>query len=109
MELRNVAPLVGKNLLFRLFNADNEVFSFLDGELLLDKKTEGDPSFQEDYSKELGTGFHRLVVGGVNWGGPAHYRWSIILDGTVRDEVDLRQGSSANGLSYYVAYNILSP
>ena len=109
MELKLVAPFIGKSLVFRLFNADNEVFGFLDGELLVDKKTEGDPSFQEDSARELSTGFHRLVVGGVNWGGPAHYRWSIILDGVVRDEVDLRQGASPNGLSYYVAYSILTP
>lgn len=106
METKNVGPLTGKSLIFRLFNADNEVFGVLDGELLLDRKTDGDPSLQEDYDRELSKGRHRLVVCGVNWGGPAHYRWSIILDGNVKDDVDLHQGATPNGLSYFVVYDI---
>lgn len=109
MELKLATPVIGTNLTLRLFNADNEVFGFLDSELLFDKKTEFDPSFQDDYTRELRRGYHRLIVGGVNWGGPAHYRWSLIVDNIVRDEVDTKQGSSPNGLSYYVVYDILTP
>jgi hypothetical protein len=106
--VRSIA-LKGTDLLLRLYNADNEVFLFLDGALIGAQKTEGDPSFQKDFSVNLGKGRHQLVVGGINWGGPAHFKWVLILDNALQDDIDWKAGSTANGLAYYVAYEIMTP
>jgi hypothetical protein len=96
----------GKHLNLRLYNADNEVFAFLDGEKLFNKTTEGDPSFQEDHKANLSPGKHVLVVGSVNWGGPAHARYDLIVDEVVRDPIDERAGSTPNGLWFSRSYEI---
>jgi hypothetical protein len=98
----------GKKLVIRVHNADNALIAFLDNELIVNKKTEGDPSFQEDFTKLLNPGSHRLIVGGLNWGGPGHYRYSIILDDDVRDTVDTKS-NDPNGLVYYRVYLINTP
>jgi hypothetical protein len=96
----------GSNLNLRLFNADNEVFAFLDGDQLFKRETEGDPSLQEDHPKHLGKGKHILVVGSVNWGGPAHVRYDLIVDNVVRDPIDERKDSTPNGLWFSRSYEI---
>jgi hypothetical protein len=95
----------GKTLTIRIHNADNALIVFLDDELLVNKETGGDPTFQEDHTKVLSQGHHRLIVGGLNWGGPAHFRYSIILDDHVRDSVDIRPGDPT-GLVYHRIYLI---
>lgn len=103
-----LTALVGKQLIFRLFNADNEAFAYLDGNLWAAYATEGDPSFQQDYSISLAQGTHTLTIGGINWGGPAHFRYDVILDNVVRDHVDWRAGATANGLCYSKTYQIMT-
>jgi hypothetical protein len=75
----------GSKLGLVINNADNELIAYLNTELVYDRKTEGDPTFNDsvDLSSRLKHGHNSFVILGVNWGDPAGYVGQLTLDGKV--------------------------
>ena len=53
-------------------NADNELITYLNTKRVYDRKTEGDPTFNDsvDLTGRLKHGHSSFVILGINWGGP---------------------------------------
>jgi hypothetical protein len=81
--------------------ADNEVAAFLNGLLVYDKKTEGNPAFNDQIPLDpyLVAGINALVIAGTNWGGPATFTGSVTV-GTVVTPFNFTVGSSPNGMIF---------
>src|ERR1700688_141484 len=75
----------GSKLGLVINNADNELIAYLNTEQVYDRKTEGDPAFNDsvDLSSRLKQGHNSFVIIGVNWGGPGHYGIQLTLDAKV--------------------------
>jgi hypothetical protein len=76
----------GSKLGLVINNADNELSAYLNTEQVYERKTVGDPTFNEDsvdLSARLKHGHNSFVILGINWGGPAQYVGQLILDGKV--------------------------
>ena len=88
--------------------ADNEVAAFLNGILVYDKKTEGDPPLSDVVDL---TGFiqhgccNTLVVIGINWGGPAHYEGSLSIDSSTTSWA-FTSPSTPNGMVFDRSFTI---
>ena len=81
-------------------NADNELIGYLNCEQVYDRKTEGDPTFNDtvDLSSGLKHGPNSFGILGINWGGPAHYVGRLTLDGKVLLSMTFGLPSTANGV-----------
>jgi hypothetical protein len=90
----------GSKLGLVINNADNELIAYLNSEQAYDRKTEGDPSFNDslDLSGKLRHGHNSLVILGVNWGGPAHYVGQITLDGKILFSMTFGLPNTPNGV-----------
>jgi hypothetical protein len=105
----NDVPYVGSNIIIRVFNADNNAFVYLNGNLVVNHSTEGDPSFQADFPFSLKQGENNIAIWSINWGGPSHIRYALIVDNDTKDVVDEKAYSTSNGIWYsktYRAFNI---
>jgi hypothetical protein len=81
-------------------NADNELIAYLNTEQVYNRKTDGDPTFNDsvDLSGRLKHGHNSLVILGVNWGGPAHYVGQLTMDGKVLLSMAFGLPSTPNGV-----------
>src|SRR5215216_6531414 len=92
----------------KITRADNEVAAFLNGILVYDKKTEGDPALNDvvDLSGFLQHGCcNFLVVIGINWGGPAHYEGSLTVDNSTTSWT-FQAASTVNGMVFDRSFTI---
>jgi hypothetical protein len=82
-------------------HADNEVAAFLNGLLVYDKKTEGNPTFNDQVPLDpyLIAGINVLVVAGTNWGGPATFTGSVTV-GAVTTPFTYTATSTPNGMVF---------
>lgn len=87
--------------------ADNEVAVFLNGLLVYDKKTEGNPSFNDQVPLDayLIAGMNVLVVAGTNWGGPATFAGSVTV-GAVSTPFNYTAPSTPNGMVFTQVFAI---
>jgi hypothetical protein len=90
----------GSKLGLVINNADNELIAYLNTEQVYDRKTEGDPTFNDsvDLSSRLKHGQNSFVILGVNWGGPAHFVGQLTLDGKVLLSMTFGLPSTPNGV-----------
>jgi hypothetical protein len=90
----------GSKLGLVINNADNELIAYLNTEQVYDRKTEGDPTFDDsiDLSGKLKHGHNSFVILGVNWGGSAHYIGQRTLDGKVLLSKTFGLPSTPNGV-----------
>ncbi len=67
----------------KITHADNEIWATVNGLVVYDKKTEGDPTINDHVNLDpyLAAGLNTLVIAGVNWGGPAHFTGSVVIGG----------------------------
>ena len=81
-------------------NADNELIAYLNTEQVYDRKTEGDPTFNDsvDLTGRLRHGHNSFVILGINWGGPAHYVGRLTLDGRVLLSMTFGLPTTPNGV-----------
>jgi hypothetical protein len=65
--------------------ADNEVAAFLNGLVVYDNKTDGDPLLNDQIPLDpyLIAGMNVLVIAGINWGGPATFTGSVTVGSVV--------------------------
>jgi hypothetical protein len=94
----NACP--GSKLGLVIKNADNELIAYLNTEQVYDRKTEGDPAFNDsvDLTGRLKHGHNSFVILGVNWGGPAHYVGQLTLDGRVLLSMTFGLPTTPNGV-----------
>jgi len=87
--------------------ADNEVAAFLNGLVVYDKKTEGNPSFSDQVPLDpyLIAGMNVLVIAGTNWGGPATFTGSVTV-GTVVTPFNFTAPSTPNGMVFNQVFAI---
>lgn len=82
-------------------NADNEVAAFLNCVKVYDRKTEGNPTFNDvvDLTPFLKQGCccNCLYIIGINWGGPATFKGSVTI-GTSVQPFNATFASSPNGI-----------
>ncbi len=90
----------GSKLGLVINNADNELIAYLNTDQVYDRKTEGDPTFNDtvDLSSGLKHGHNSFVILGINWGGPAHYVGRLTLDGKVLLSMTFGLPSTPNGV-----------
>jgi hypothetical protein len=90
----------GSKLGLVINNADNELIVYLNAEQVYNRKTEGDPIFNDfvDLTGKLKHGHNSFVILGVNWGGPAHYVGQLTLDGKVLLSMTFGPPSTPNGV-----------
>jgi hypothetical protein len=90
----------GSKLGLVINNADNELIAYLNAEQVYNRKTEGDPIFNDsvDLTGKLKHGHNSFVILGVNWGGPAHYVGQLTLDGKVLLSMTFGLPSTPNGV-----------
>ena len=89
----------GSKLGLLINNADNELIAYLNTEQVYDRKTEGDPTFNDsvDLSGKLKHGHNSFVILEVNGGGPAHYVGQLTLDGKALLSMTFGLPSTPNG------------
>jgi hypothetical protein len=82
-------------------HADNEVAAILNGLVVYDKKTEGNPPFNDQVQLDpyLIAGQNVLVIVGINWGGPAAFTGSVTV-GSVVTPFNFTAGATPNGISF---------
>ena len=82
-------------------NADNELAAILNCVTVYDKKTEGNPSFNDvvDLTPFLKDGCccNCLILIGINWGGPATFKGSLTI-GTLVQPFSVTFPSTPNGI-----------
>jgi hypothetical protein len=90
----------GSKLGLVINNADNELIAYLNTEQVYDRKTEGDPTFNDsvDLTGRLKHGHNSFVILGINWGGAAHYVGQLTLDGRVLLSMTLGLPTTPNGV-----------
>jgi hypothetical protein len=90
----------GSKLGLVINNADNELIAYLNTEQVYNRKTEGDPTFNDsvDLTGRLKHGHNSFVILGVNWGGPAHYVGQLTLDGRVLSSMTFGLPTTPNGV-----------
>jgi hypothetical protein len=90
----------GSKLGLVINNADNELIAYLNTEQVYDRKTEGDPTFNDsvDLTGRLKHGHNSFVILGINWGGAAHYVGRLTLDGRVLLSMTLGLPTTPNGV-----------
>src|ERR1700733_14375146 len=88
-------------------HADNEVAAFLNGLVVYDKKTEGNPTFNDQVVLDpyLTGGMNVLVIAGTNWGGPATFTGSVTV-GNVVTPFNFSVASSVNGMVFNQVFAI---
>ncbi len=66
-------------LIVRVSHADNQLVIFLNGAVVYDKRTEGDPQFSDtvELTNQLTPGINLLTLVGVDWGGRANFVGNI--------------------------------
>jgi hypothetical protein len=92
-------------------NADNELAAYLNCVPVYDKKTEGNPTFNDvvDLTPFLKSGCccNCLVLIGINWGGPATFNGSLTI-GTLVQPFAVTFPSTPNGIAFtrffYIPY-----
>jgi hypothetical protein len=82
-------------------HADNEVAAFLNGLVIYDKKTENNPTFNDQIQLDpyLAEGLNVLTVAGTNWGGPATFSGSVTV-GSVVTPFSFTAASTPNGMVF---------
>ncbi|AGK49587.1 hypothetical protein BTI_3779 [Burkholderia thailandensis MSMB121] len=88
-------------------NADNEVFATVNGLVVYDRKTENNPTFsdQVDLTPHLADGLNTLVVAGVNWGGPATFKGTVVV-GKIETPFAFTAPSTPNGIVFHQTFVI---
>lgn len=73
----------GDSVVLRINNADNEVAVMLNDLLLYDRKTEHDPTFnnQVELGEILKPGLNYLNVIGIDWSAVFHFKFSLDVNG----------------------------
>lgn len=96
-----------QQLVLTVTHADNEVVAVLNGDIVYNKKTEGDPELSDsvDLKPLLDPGVNHLVIIGVNWGGPANYKGTLQIDGSIIDWGQF-QSSPGNGMTWNRSFRI---
>lgn len=91
----------------KITNADNEVFATINGLVVYDKKTEGNPplSDQVDLTPFLAEGVNTLMVVGINWGGPATFKGSVVV-GNIETPFSYTAPSTPNGIVFHQVFVI---
>lgn len=92
----------------KVTRADNEVMAFLNGALVYDRKTEGNPLLndQVQISGLMQAGANVLVLVGVNWGGPATFEGAIEAPGGIVIPFSYTAGGTPNGMCWNHSYNL---
>jgi hypothetical protein len=87
--------------------ADNEVSAFLNGIVVYDRKTEGNPAINDEVQLDpyLEAGLNSLVVAGTNWGGPANFAGSVTV-GSVVTPFNFAVASTPNGMVFHQTFVI---
>ena len=88
-------------------HADNEVTAFLNGLMVYDRRTDGDPTLDDVVALDdyLIQGLNTLVVLGINWGGPANFQGSLTI-GSVTQPFSYQAESTADGIAMVQTYVI---
>lgn len=88
--------------------ADNEIAVFVNGILVYDKKTEGDPVLNDvvDITGFLQHGCcNSVVVIGIDWGGTIHYEGSLTVDNSTTSWA-VQGPSTVNGMVFNRSFTI---
>ena len=98
------------SIIINVNNADNQIKIYLNGREIYSKSTERDPSFHDHFSistSELRSGYNVLLLIGSNWGGPAHYKANVTVNGRVIAQWDERV-PSGNGVVWDASLDFVS-
>ncbi len=82
-------------------HADNEILATVNGVIVYDKKTENNPTLNDqiDLGPYLASGINTLVVIGVNWGGPAAFA-GLVSIGSVVTPFSFGAALTPNGVAF---------
>ncbi|HEY0328353.1 MAG TPA: hypothetical protein VGC77_04570 [Rhodopseudomonas sp.] len=82
-------------------HADNEVAAILNGVVVYDKKTEGNPPINDQVPLDpyLAAGLNVLAITGINWGGPATFSGAVTV-GAVVTPFNFAAASTPNGMVF---------
>jgi hypothetical protein len=99
--------MAGAQVILNVSRADNELFAFLNGVMVYDRKTENNPSLDDavDLVPALKSGDNILVLGGINWGGPATFAGSLSING-FSTPFSVTLPSTEKGLIWHQVFNI---
>ncbi|NJO04041.1 MAG: hypothetical protein HC880_22325 [Bacteroidia bacterium] len=111
MDIILTSPNESLNL--TVTHADNQVVAFLNGSIIYNRSTEGNPTLNDVTPIPVGTlpiGNNLLTLVGVNWGGPYNFQGSI-GNATESTPFVSQEGQSANGLIWTQSYiiNVVKP
>ncbi|MBC7953695.1 MAG: hypothetical protein H7Z12_17995 [Rhodospirillaceae bacterium] len=89
-------------------HADNELMAFLNGALVYDRKTEGNPGLNDQVQLQglMQAGSNVLVLVGVNWGGPATFDGRIEASGNIVIPFSYTAASTPNGMCWNQTFNL---
>jgi hypothetical protein len=87
--------------------ADNEIAAFLNGLVVYDRKTDGNPPLNDQVPLDpyLIAGVNVLVIAGTNWGGPATFTGSVTT-GAVVTPFNFTAGGTPNGMVFNQVFSI---
>lgn len=96
-----------QQVILTVARADNQVVVTLNGNIVYDKKTEGDPELNDSVNLTplLASGVNHLTILGINWGGPAHYKGTLQLDSSII-EWGQYQGNPGTGTTWSRSFQI---
>lgn len=91
----------------KVTRADNEIMAYLNGNMIYDKKTEGNPLLNDQIqiSGLMQAGANELILVGVNWGGPATFEGSVDVPG-MSMPFSYTAGSTPNGIVWNRTFNL---
>jgi len=85
----------------KVTHADNEILATVNGLTVYDKKTEGNPAFNDQVNLDpyLAAGVNALVIIGVNWGGPAAFAGSVVV-GDIETPFSFGAAATPKGIAF---------
>ena len=98
-----------EQVILTVTRADNQVVAILNGNVVYDRKTEGNPALSDQVSltRLLAPGLNHLAIIGINWGGPASYRGTLQIDSSVV-AWGQSQATPGNGMTWQTSFQIFN-